>query len=103
MSGSRTHDAVFALVLYLVSCARLSLDEPVVYGSFRLIEGAARLIEDAPLFGAGEDDFLRRCREEIEREKIRMIDDASGYRAWLDDLLRRVAAEATRRNLAGPD
>jgi hypothetical protein len=93
-------EEIFALALYLISCARLALEEPVIYGSFRLVEGASRLIETAPRLGAEPDDFLTRCREEIEREKVRMIDDADGYRDWLDGLLRQVVAEAARRNLA---
>jgi hypothetical protein len=90
-------DRLFDLVLYLVSCARLSLDEPVIYGSFRLVEGASRLID-----GETGDPFLLRCREEIEAEKLKMIDDPDGYRVFLDRLLREVAAEATRRNLELP-
>jgi Family of unknown function (DUF6092) len=94
-------DELFALVLYLVSCARLSLEEPVIYGSFRLAEGASRLIEVGPTLGA-DGELLREWREEIDREKIRIIDDAEGYRSWLDDFLGRVAAEVTRRNLEQP-
>jgi uncharacterized protein DUF6092 len=91
------NDRLFDLVVYLVSCSRLSLDEPVIYGSFRLLEGASRLID-----GETDDAFLLRCREEIEAEKLKMIDDPDGYREFLDRLLREVAAEATRRNLEMP-
>jgi len=91
------NDRLFDLVVYLVSCARLSLDEPVIYGSFRLVEGASRLID-----GETDDPFLLRCRAEIEAEKLKMIDDPDGYREFLDRLLRDVAGEATRRNLELP-
>jgi hypothetical protein len=88
--------AVFELTAYLVACARLALDEPEIHGSFRLVEGASRLIAS----GLADDPFLAGVREEIEREKLRMIDDREGYTEWLTRLLRTVGAETKRRNLA---
>jgi hypothetical protein len=101
LSDAPPGDALFELILYLVSCARLSLDEPPIYGSFRLVEGASRLIEAAAR-GAdfAPDRLLLECREAIEREKLKVIDDRDGYREWLDGLLQQMAAEATRRNLS---
>ena len=94
---------LFELALYLTSCSRMCFEEPVVYGSFRLIEGASRLIAAASdLTGAEADAFLREARAEIDREKLRMIDDGDGYREWLTGFLARFAEEATRRNLALP-
>lgn len=94
---------LFEYVLYLVSCARLSLDEPPIYGSFRLIEGASRLIEAAPRWGIGEDDALARARASIEEHKLQMIDEQDAYRDWLGELLGELAAEATERNLRLPE
>ena len=90
---------LFELVLYLVSCARLSLDEPQIYGSFRLIEAAVRLVDAAGAWGFDRDQVLERVRASIEEEKLRMIDDHTGYRAWLDRLLHELASEAAHRNL----
>jgi hypothetical protein len=93
---------LFELVLYLVSCARLSLDEPQIYGSFRLIEAAVRLVDAAGAWGLDRDQTLERVRASIEQEKLRMIDDPTGYRAWLDRLLHELASEAARRSLEAP-
>jgi hypothetical protein len=90
---------LFELVAYLVSCARLSLDEPPIYGSFRLVEGVVRLVEAAQAIGIAVDEEIIAVRDSVNREKLRMIDDHEGYRAWLDELLAKVAAEAARRNL----
>lgn len=95
----RAAGTLHELVLYLVSCARLSLDEPAVYGSFRLVEMVVRLIDAAGALGLAADEQLRAWRDEADREKIRIVDDPAHYRAWLDDLLARIAAEAMRRNL----
>ena len=100
MKDTRPDDHLFELVLYLITCALLTLDEPVIYGSFRLLEGADRLIEAAGRIpGLDVDDFLRDRREIIEREKLRMINDREGYRAWLAGLAAEFASEAVRRNL----
>lgn len=99
MSETAREDKLFELVAYLVSCARLSLDEPQIYGSFRLIEGVSRLVEVASELGIEVDDEVIAARDSIEREKLRMIDDHEGYRTWLDALLAEVAAEAARRNV----
>jgi hypothetical protein len=90
---------LFELVAYLVSCSRLSLDEPPIYGSFRLIEAVGRLVDAADALGIPVDQEIRDAREQIESNKLLMIDDHDGYRAWLDRLLADTAAEAARRNL----
>jgi hypothetical protein len=88
-------EALFEYVLYLVSCSRLSLEEPPIYGSFRLIEGASRLIE--LIDPEGKDDFLVHARRRIEEHKLMMVDRHEEYTAFLDDLLRDVVAEAKAR------
>jgi hypothetical protein len=87
-------EAGFEQVVYLLASARMALDEPILYASFRLLEGASRTID----VHVGEDTFLDALRAEIEETKLRMIDDAPGYVDWLDDVLRRIVAEAKRRN-----
>jgi hypothetical protein len=88
-------DGLLEFVLYLVSCSRLSLEEPPIYGSFRLIEGASRLIE--LLDPDGTDEFLAAARVRIEEHKLMMVDRHEEYTAFLDDLLRDVVAQARAR------
>jgi hypothetical protein len=102
VSETPPEDRLFELVTYCVACARLSLDEPPIYGSFRLVEAVGRLVEVARALGLTVDDEVVAVRESIDREKLRMIDDHEGYRRWLDELLARVATEAARRNLEQP-
>ena len=93
MSEARHDDPLFEFILYLVTSARLSLDEKAIYGSFRLIIEAA---EDIP--GLDADDFLRAARDSIDRNKARTMLDKEGYRAWLTDLSAELASEAVRRS-----
>ena len=100
MSQTPGDDRLFELVLYLISSARLTLDEPPIYGSLRLIEGASRLVESAPELGDVDvDDFVAAARESIDGNKLKMINDHEGYREWLTGFLSEFAAEAARRNL----
>ena len=99
MSEAKHDDLLFEFILYLVTSARLSLDEKAIYGSFRLIEGASRLIEASEeIPGMDPDDFLRSKRDSIERNKERMMLDKDGYRTWLTDLASELASEAVKRS-----
>jgi hypothetical protein len=88
-------EPVFEHALYLVASARDCLDEPLIYGPFRMIEGVSRLIESFP-----EDEFLRAQKDVIDREKYEVMADRDRFAAWLDEILRQFAAESKRRNLA---
>ena len=99
MTEAKHDDPLYEFILYLVTSARLSLDEKAIYGSFRLIEGASRLIEAAEgVEGLDADEFLREARDSIDRNKARMMLDKAGYRQWLTDLASEMASEAVRRS-----
>jgi hypothetical protein len=102
MSDTSKGNPLFAVALYLVASARDCLDEPLIYGPFRIIEGVSRLIEAAQrIEGLPHDEFLVDLRESIEAEKYQIIDDREAFAHWLGELLARCAAESKRRNL-GP-
>lgn len=94
-AGRERAEADFELALYLVAAARDCLDEPLIYGPFRMIEGVSKL-----LASVGPDEFLARAKETIDSEKYNVMGGREEFAAWLDDLLRHFAAEAKRRNLA---
>jgi hypothetical protein len=92
---------LFELAVYLVSCARLAVDENLGLASFRLIEGASRLIGSAAELGVPHDAFLQAELPAIEQEKMRVMHDLDGYVKALDEIQARFVEEAKRRNLAG--
>ncbi len=87
--------AAFRLATFLVTAARDVVDEPAIYGPFRMVDAVDRLIA-----GVFDDDFLRELKPELEREKQKVMTDRDAFVRWLDDLAARFAAEARRRNLA---
>jgi Family of unknown function (DUF6092) len=88
--------AAFRLATFLVTAARDVVDEPAIYGPFRMIDAVDRLMA-----GTFDDDFLTMLKPELEREKQKVMSDRDGFVAWLDDLSGRFAAEAKRRNVEG--
>jgi hypothetical protein len=94
-------DPLFAVVLYLVASARDCVDEPLIYGPFRIIEGVSRLVEAAgKIPELREDEFLHELKQSIDEHKFAIMGDREGFVRWLDDLLARCAGEAKRRNLS---
>jgi hypothetical protein len=89
------HPAAFRLATFLVTAARDVIDEPAIYGPFRMIDAVDRLIA-----GSFDDDFLSAIQPELEREKQKVMTDRDAFVAWLDDLAARFAVEAKRRNLS---
>lgn len=89
------HPAAFRLATFLVTAARDVVEEPAIYGPFRMIDAVDRLIA-----GSFEDDFLSSIQPELEREKQKVMTDREAFVAWLDDLAARFAVEAKRRNLS---
>jgi hypothetical protein len=89
-------NALFEHAVYLVASARDCLDEPLIYGPFRMIEGVSRLIDAFP-----DDEFLARQKEVIDREKYEVMGDRDRFASWLDEILRQFAAESKRRNMDG--
>src|SRR5262249_37907463 len=77
------------LAPFLVPAARDVIDEPAIYGPFRMVDAVDRLI--ARSF---DDDFLREIQPELEREKQKVMSDREAFVAWLDDLAARFAIEA---------
>ncbi len=91
-------DAAFRLATFLVIAARDVIDEPAIYGPFRMVDAVDRLMTRS-----FDDDFLRGLQPELEREKQKVMTDREGFVAWLDDLAARLATEAKRRNLEAPE
>jgi hypothetical protein len=88
--------AAFRLATFLVTAARDVIDEPAIYGPFRMVDAVDRLIA-----GSFDDDFLTEIQPELEREKLKVMSDRDAFVAWLDELAAKFAVEAKRRNMSG--
>jgi hypothetical protein len=90
------------LVAYLVSAAELSVIEPDLYGSFRLVDAASRLLtflaERAP---TARRPLYSRFREEIDRNKVLMMWDRDAYVEFVERLPRDVVERLLVRGESG--
>ncbi len=93
-----SEDAAFELLVFLITSARGCVDEPKLYGTFRLVDGASKLIgfvlENHPQRSEG---FLRDLKEEIDERKLSLMTDREGYIEFLSDITRKVGQELKRR------
>jgi hypothetical protein len=93
-----TEDDVFELLAFLVTSARLCVDEPKLYGTFRLVDAASRLIGFVLESERLEDKQpLQQLKDEIDEKKFLLTTDQEGYVKFLDDLTRKVARELKER------
>jgi len=100
MKSQQPENPLFAVALYLVASARDCLDEPLIYGPFRIVEGVSRLVDAATeIPGLPRDDFLIDLKRSIDENKYAIMADRGAFTSWLGDLLARCAAESKRRNL----
>ncbi|GAI26933.1 unnamed protein product [marine sediment metagenome] len=76
---------IFELLCYMIVSARNLEQETKMYGPFRLVDAASRLIEVLEESGIG-DEFLSQVRSMIEANKYKVMTDKEGFVAFLDDL-----------------
>ena len=76
---------IFELLCYMIVSARNLEQETKMYGPFRLVDAASRLIEILGESGIG-DEFLSQVRSMIEANKYKVMTDKEGFVAFLDDL-----------------
>jgi hypothetical protein len=91
-------DGLYEVLAFLLSSAHILVDEPHLYGTFRLIDGASRLIGFALQSGQLEDDqFLRELKDEVDEKKFLLMTDEEAYFELLERATRAMAREMKRR------
>jgi hypothetical protein len=97
-----TEEDLFELLAFLVTSAHLCVQEPRLYGTFRLIDAACRLLgfalESEQLEG---EQFFRAFKEDADERKFLLFSDKTDYLEFLEDATRTLAKEAKDRATAG--
>jgi hypothetical protein len=83
-------DRVYELLAHLVASAEICVVEPHYYGSFRLIDAAAKLAATMLDCGLG-DPWLADLAAELDRSKVLMMSDRPAFYAYLPQASREVA------------
>jgi hypothetical protein len=93
-----SEEGLYEILAFLFSSAHLLVNEPHLYGTFRLIDGASRLIGFALDSGQLEgDEFLRRLKEEVDEKKFLVMTDEDTYFQLLEETTRAMAKEMKAR------
>jgi hypothetical protein len=84
-------DYLLELAAFLATSARGCIDEPPVYGPFRLIDALSRLI-DLPRYATclKDDDFLRKIKAEIDEKKFSVMSDTEEFQNMLESVVLQV-------------
>lgn len=96
-----SEEDVYELLAFLVSSAQLLVDEPRLYGPFRLIDAGSRLLGLVLERGGTESEFLSSFKRHLDASKMLAISDEKAFVEFLNDSSRRLARELRRR--ASPD
>ncbi len=101
-SGSvLTEDQALEMIAFLTTSAEISLQEPVHYGTLRLVDGASRLIGFMLENGVPDPDgFLTSLKADIDTKKLWSMWDKPGYFQFLRETPAQVAGEIAERSAA---
>ena len=98
-------DYLFELATFLATSARGCIDEPHLFGPFRLLDALSRLL-DFPKYASclSEDPFFDQIKKEIDEEAFKMTNfpemtDIEGFKNFLDELIRKLTSELKKRSL----
>ncbi|AEC51391.1 hypothetical protein PNA2_0474 [Pyrococcus sp. NA2] len=83
-------DDHFKLLAFLITSARGCVDEPHLYGPFRLIDAASRLIDIMKKEGKVTEEILK-LQELIEENKNLVMYDEEAFIKFLEDLSKELA------------
>ena len=83
---------IFELICYMLISARNLDQETKMYGPFRLVDAASKLIE---ILEKNEiyDEFLSQVRTIIEVNKYKVMTDKEEFLSFLDDLVLKMVAK----------
>lgn len=88
----------FEILIFLATSARGCVDEPPLYGPFRLIDALSRLI-DLPKYAPclKQDMLLKKVKAEIDEKKFLVMFDPEKFKELLDGTIHRFAKELKKR------
>lgn len=93
------NEYLFELALFLATSARNCVDEPPLYGPFRLLDALSRLAdfpEHATCVEA--DPFLKEAKAFVDEKKFLVTSDVEGFTKAADELVEKFAKELKRRS-----
>lgn len=93
MSNSELFRGLFDLIGYMLTSARGLVDEPGLYGPFRLIDGVSRLCDLLIQEDDENREFYAAMKSKIDEKKFTVMTDTQSF----IDLMDEVVIDFTRK------
>ena len=87
MTDKEIYRELMDLMGFMITSARGLLDEPPLYGPFRLIDGASRICSILEGKVESDSDFLMRLRSKIDEGKFSVMTDVDTFKLMLDEIV----------------
>lgn len=93
-------DYLFEIAVFLATSALNCMDEPHLYGPFRLLDALSKII-DLPKYAPclKEDPFLQRIKAIVDEKKFLVMYDVEEFRRAINEVVKMLAKELKRRYL----
>ncbi|MEM1586991.1 MAG: DUF6092 family protein [Candidatus Bathyarchaeia archaeon] len=103
-SISSGNDYLFEIAVFLAVSARNCIDEPPLYGPFRLLDALSKII-DLPKYAPclKEDQFLREIKAIVNEKKFLVLYNPEEFKKSLDEIVKMFARELKKRYLEGKE
>ena len=87
MIDKELYRELMELMGFMITSARGLLDEPQMYGPFRLIDGASKLCAIMENRVEVDNELLARIKGKIDEGKFNVMTDLSSFTSMLDEVV----------------
>jgi len=89
---------LFEIALFLATSAQGCLNEPPLYGPFRLLDALSKLA-DFPdhATGLAPDPFLKEIKAIVDEKKFLVMYDVDAFRKAIDEIVEKLVKEMKKR------
>ena len=96
MGNSKVDKEMLEFMGYLVTSARGLVDEPALYGPFRLLEGVSKLCTILEEAGIGDRAFITSLQKKVDGGKFSVMTDRNAFVAMMDDVVLDVTKQLVK-------
>jgi hypothetical protein len=94
------NDYFFEIAVFLAMSAQGCLNEPPLYGPFRLLDALSKLAELPDyVTGLAPDSFLKEIKAVVDEKKLLVMYDVEGFRKAIDEIVEKFGRELKARYL----
>jgi hypothetical protein len=87
MIDKELYRELMELMGFMITSARGLLDEPQMYGPFRLIDGASKLCAIMENRVEVDNELLARIKDKIDEGKFNVMTDLNSFTSMLDEVV----------------